>query len=187
VVLNANPGLSAGGWVETPVEWPVLEGVTYWLIGYWQEKAGFVRLTSNQRNPQTTILVGYRDSNQDVWQPPAVAVGLMVEVTYLIPDQGVPSGILDPFSPSAGGLRQTIRASIAGDGLSISLYPSSTSYQPYELLVVNILGQTVVSGAGMTDFGEVSVPWSATHPSGVYFCRIRLGGASHTVSVVNLK
>jgi len=193
VELKTNTDLRIGGMVETAVEWPAIEGNTYWLIGYWQKDADFIRLGRNQLDLEETLLFGFEDSNSQLWQTWTNS-GFVVEVAYGFPDEGVPSGILDPDGPSARGASQAIRADITGDRLSISLYPSSmSSYQPYELLVVNVLGQTVVSGAGIvgdrssTDFGEISVPWSARHPSGVYFCRIRLGGASHTVSIVNLK
>ena len=109
-----------------------------------------------------------------------------MEVAYGIPDQGTPSGIFDQEGERADPNRG-IRAGITSGGLTVSLYPSSASYLPYDLSIVNILGQTIVSKAGMADFGQITIPWSADRPSGVYFCRIRLGQVNYTVPVVNLK
>jgi hypothetical protein len=188
VRLSSDSSLRTGNWSETTVEWPVYAGVTYWLVGHWHDTASFVRLGSNAYCIDAPLAVGYKSDSVDEWQQYTNG-GLMVEVTHSNPDQGTPAGILDPETTLSDS-KHAIHAGISSDGLTISLDPlsaASTAYLPFNLLVVNTLGQTVVSEAGMADFGQIRIPWSADRPSGVYFCRIRLGQTSYTVPVVNLK
>lgn len=185
--LKLNPNLRTGGWVETQVQWPVIEGQRVWLVGYWQRKAGFIRLTSNQYDPAVPVIVGFRSDSLDSWQFPASVCGLMVEVAHGVPGLGTPSGIFDLSEPTGRGDGPPPHASVSGSTLSISI-AADRSDGSYSLQVVNILGQTVVSHAGFTaGTGDLRIPWSANRPSGVYFCRIRLGNTSYTIPVVNVK
>lgn len=188
VPLKNYPDLQNGGELNVAVEWPVWQGDTYWLVGYWPRSSKFTRLGSNHRNDSTDICVGLIENGQNTWQA-WTGGGLMVEVAYGIPDAGTPSGILDLETGSPRSSRP-LYAAINSNGLVISLNPHSDPLEPYSsfsLTVVNTLGQTVVSEAGIADFAQITIPWSANRPSGVYFCRIRLGSESHTVPVVNIK
>lgn len=187
VNLKAKPDLRLGGWDETQVEWPIPEGQVYWLVGYWQAGAPFIRLTRNQY-PTSTIALTYDQVGGESWQAWSSS-GLMVEVAHGVPGLGTPSGILDLSGPTGRGDGLFLHASVSGGTLSISLENRSDWSSPsYSLQVVNVLGQTVVSNAGYTpDAGVLRIPWSANRPSGVYFCRIRLGNTSYSMSVVNVK
>lgn len=182
VPLNLNPGLQLGGWYDSEVQWPALEGYTYWLIGYWVRDARFVRLSSCNINLETEILVGYTEFDENQWVD--WNGGLRVEVTYGIPEEGTPSGIFVSPGQSRIGKGQTLRASFAGSELLLT-FPASV-YR-YDLQVVNILGQTVVSTTGTADLGEARIHWGANHASGVYFCRVWADGQVQTVPIVNLK
>jgi hypothetical protein len=187
VPLSNYPDLRIGGWATVQTEWAVLLGSRTWLIGYWHKNAKYVRLTQVDPDTNCVIAIGYKQSGVESWQMWS-GTGLEVEVSYGAPGQGVPSGIFDPVAIRPDS--PSIRAGINFDGLTISLYSASEtyeSYSPYNLLVVNTLGQTVVREAGIADFGQIRIPWGADRPSGVYFCRIRLGQVSYTVPVVNLK
>lgn len=187
VNLKSNPDLRTGGWEATQVEWPILEGRIYWLVGYWQTDAAFVRLTRNQY-ATSAINLGYEQDGSENWQP-WYSSGLEVEVAHGVPGLGTPSGILDLSEPTGRGDALSLHASVSGGALWISLEDASGwSNSSYALQVVNVLGQTVVSHAGhMPDAGELRIPWSANRPSGVYFCRIRLGNTSYSMPVVNMK
>jgi hypothetical protein len=187
--LTSDPNLRVGGWVEVQVQWPVIEGQRVWLVGYWQRKAEFIRLTSNQYDPEVPVIIGFRSDSVDSWQFPASVCGLMVEVAHGVPGLGIPSGVLDLSEPVDRGDFPPLHASVSGSTLSISLADRSDwSHTSYTLQVVNVLGQTVVSHTGyMPDAGDLRIPWSANRPSGVYFCRIQLGSTSYTIPVVNLK
>lgn len=182
VPLSSNPNLRIGGWMDAPVNWQTLSGPTYWLVGYWRQNAAFVRLGSNQYNPDLTTMIGYVDGGSDVWI--GHAVGLMVEVHYLRPDQGPPSGIFDGPALEAAGERAVASARLEGGQLVVSLADASA---PYTFSVVNILGQTLVSGSGVAPTGEIRLPWSVHRPSGVYYCRIVAGGVVTTIPLVHLK
>lgn len=188
VNLKAHPELRAGGWSETAVEWPVLEGPTYWLVGYWQDDADFIRITRNQYDQTCALALGYQQGGIESWQS-WYSSGFEVEVAHGVPGLGTPSGILDLSEHTGGGDALSLHASVSGGALSISLENASDwSNSSYALQVVNVLGQTVVSHAGhMPDAGELRIPWSANRPSGVYFCRIRLGNTSYSMPVVNMK
>lgn len=187
VNLKSKPDLRMGGWEGTPVEWPALEGRIYWLVGYWQAGAGFVRLTRSQ-HPTSAIALTFEEGTGESWQPWSSS-GLMVEVAYGVPGLGTPSGILDLSEPTGRGDGLAVHASVSGGALSISLENRTDwSNSSYALQVVNVLGQTVVSHTGnVPDAGELRIPWSANRPSGVYFCRIQLGNTSYAIPVVNLK
>ncbi|HWO57409.1 MAG TPA: hypothetical protein VNN55_07575 [bacterium] len=182
VSLSANPNLRIGGWVESPVNWQIHSGPTYWLVGYWQQNAAFVRLGANQYNPDLTTMIGYADGGSDVWI--GHAVGLMVEIHYLRPDQGPPSGIFDDPASEPAGERAVASARLEGPQLVVSLADASA---PYTFSVVNILGQTLVSGSGAAPTGEIRLPWSIHRPSSVYYCRIVAGGVVTTIPLVHLK
>ncbi len=187
VPLNSNPDLALGGWSEAQVEWPVLLGYQYWLVGYWHRKAPFIRLTQNQRDPDCNIAIGYRQEGVDNWQE-WYSSGLIIEIAYGEPGLGVPSGILDIGENATGSRRNASYAAINGSTVSVYLNIDNTAISPYRLEVVNILGQSVVSTSGYTDGDQLRVLWSAGRPSGVYFCRIRLGdGEVQTIPVVNVK
>lgn len=188
VDLKSHLELCVGGWSETSVEWPVLEGQTYWLVGYWQEDADFIRITQNQRDTAGWIGIWPDQGRNEQWGA-WFGSGLMVEVAHGVPGLGTPSGILDLSEPTGRGDALSLHASVSGGALSISLEDASDwSNSSYALQVVNVLGQTVVSHAGhMPDAGELRIPWSANRPSGVYFCRIRLGNTSYSMPVVNMK
>lgn len=188
VDLKSRPELCAGGWSVTLVEWPVLEGQTYWLVGYWQEDADFIRITQNQRDTSGWIGIWPDQGRNEQWGA-WFSSGLMVEVAHGVPGLGTPSGVLDLSEPTGRGESLSLHASVSGGDLSISLENGSDwSHSPYSLQVVNVLGQTVVSQAGyLPDAGDLRIPWSANRPSGVYFCRIRLGKTSYSVPVVNVK
>ena len=189
VDLKSNPDIRIGAWVDSPVEWPVLEGYRYWLVGYWQRKATFIRLGRNQRDLSIPLTIGYASTGTQVWDT-WPNEGFMVEVVYGEPQEGTPTGIFDPSAGETPTRARTMTASIRAEGLVVSLDASGESIptnQPYNVHVVNTLGQTIVTQRGYADFSEIRIPWSANRPSGVYFCRILLGSTSHTVPVVNLK
>ncbi len=168
--------------MESPVNWQILSGPTYWLVGYWQRYAAFVRLGANRYIPDLTTMIGYADGGNDVWI--GHAVGLMVEIHYLRPDQGPPSGIFDDPALELARERAVAGARLEGPQLVVSLADASV---PYTFSVVNILGQTLVSGSGGAPTGEIRLPWSIHRPSGVYYCRIVAGGVATTIPLVHLK
>lgn len=183
VPLKDYPSLQFGGWLESALEWPVPQGVTHWVVGYWPQSSPFTRLASNHRNSATDVCVGLLESGSNAWYP-WTGGGLMVEVTYGPAGEDTPSGIFDEPARDDNRGSSVVRASVAGSELTVTV-PSDLS--PIRLQVVNILGQTVVSHTGMADFGVLRVPWSASHPSGVYFCRIQSGAETYAVPFVSVK
>ena len=62
VPLRAHSEIRIGGWLDTPVEWQATVGHTWWLVGFWQKNAEFVRLTQSQRDSLVSIHTGQRDT-----------------------------------------------------------------------------------------------------------------------------